>query len=62
MSHPLPSISPLDRLRDAVVEYVSSLSPGEFAAFIAEARPPEEPAGELKQAAHRFTRNDGSHR
>ncbi|MGV9331056.1 hypothetical protein [Nocardia sp. NPDC003726] len=42
MTHPLPSASPLDRLRDAVVEYVGALSPREFAALVAEARPPQD--------------------
>jgi nitrate reductase assembly molybdenum cofactor insertion protein NarJ len=40
MSAPLSTLAPVDYLTDAVVEYLAALSPKDFAALIAQARPP----------------------
>ncbi|WP_157556323.1 hypothetical protein [Nocardia acidivorans] len=42
MRTPISTLAPTDFLVDAVVDYLAALSPRDFAAIVAQARPPAE--------------------
>lgn len=42
MKTPISTLAPTDYLVDAVVDYLAALSPNDFAAIVAQARPPAE--------------------